>query len=216
MRLPSASLKRYFWLPSVAGSVRLSTSGCATLKRSASRPRTSFGILVIASNESTPWRCSHSSICRMRNAGETTSASALSSCAGGRSYRFTRSVVTGRLRERLDAAGPLHFPGRIDADGAEHRQVIHVDTELHFAQRLGRHERGRRLSIHRLIGILLVETDRRVEHDVEVIAFVADQLDVPVHVVRARDRLIDRRAEVLQELLDLVVHAPLRYRHVNY
>ena len=55
-----------------------------------------------------------------------------------------------------------------------------------------------------------------VEDHVKVVAFVADSLDVLVHIVGAGDRLVDGRAEVLQKLLDLIVHMTLRYKHVNY
>ena len=69
MRLPSPSLKRNLRLPSAAGGVRSTTSGNATVKRSASCARSSFGRFDIASNDEAPRPCSHSMICRTRNGG---------------------------------------------------------------------------------------------------------------------------------------------------
>src|SRR5437660_7289695 len=52
IRLPSSSLKRYLLLPSAAGGVRSSGSGKATVNRSPSEARSSFGRFDIESNES--------------------------------------------------------------------------------------------------------------------------------------------------------------------
>src|SRR5437763_12345500 len=103
MRLPSRSVKRYFWLASAAGVVRSITCGKSTLKCSASALRSSFGMFVIASNASTPRTYIQSSICLTRNGGETIVPSACSRRGGARSYRFVLPllVVTGSSERGL-------------------------------------------------------------------------------------------------------------------
>ncbi len=64
-------------------------------------------------------------------------------------------------------------------------------------------------SRHPLLGIVaigLAETDRGVEHDVQVVALVSNALDPVIDVGRSRDRLVDRIAEILKELSQFVVH----------
>src|SRR5882672_1160180 len=183
MRLPSARTKRYFWLPSAAGSVRSTTFGKASVKRSSSRARSSFGRLVMASNEAAPRTCIHSSICFTRNGGETTAARVAWRFAGARSWRLAGSFVTG-CRERRDTAHVAHLARRVDAEGSEKREIVHVDAELDFLVALDdqlRRRRGRFL----VVRIMFVEADGRVEDHVEVVAFVADALDVPVDDVGA-------------------------------
>src|SRR6266849_6770828 len=184
MRLPSPRTKRYFWLPSDAGAVRSTTCGNASVNLSSSFARTSFGRLLIASNESTPRRCIHSAICLMRNGGETTSPSVLCSRAGARSWRLTRSLLVTGSRDRFDASRRAHFPRPIDAQGAQECEVVDVDAELNFLVALDDDLRRR----FRLV--LPVQSDGCVEHDVQVVAFVADPLDLLVDIVGPGDRFV--------------------------
>jgi hypothetical protein len=119
------------------------------------------------------------------------------------------------LGERLDAAGAAHLAGRVDAEGAEERQVVDVDAELHFLV-VADYELGgglRRALLLFFIGA--IEADRGVEHDVEVVALVADFLNLSVDVFGAGDRLVDRRSELSEKLLDLVVQGSPRSAAVN-
>src|SRR6266550_8202582 len=100
--------------------------------------------------------------------------------------RSADSVVTGS-RERLDAPRGLYLASRIDAEGAEEGQVIDVDAELDLLVALHNHL-GRR-GVFFLA--LLVQTDRGIEHDIEVVAFVADLLNLLVDVIRSGDRFVD-------------------------
>src|SRR5437763_12012005 len=107
------------------------------------------------------------------------------------------SFVTG-CRERRDAAHVAHLPCRVDAEGAEKREVVDVDAELNFLVALDDQLRGGLFGEWLVLRAMFVQTDSRVEDDVEVVAFVANALNVPVDIVRGRDRLIDRRPELAQ------------------
>ena len=52
--------------------------------------------------------------------------------------------------------------------------------------------------------LALVHADLGVENHVEVVALVADPLDGIVHAARARDRLVDRLAELLQHFAEVI------------
>src|SRR5438876_124403 len=208
MRLPSSRAKRYFRLPSAAGSVRSTTCGNASVKRSARRARRSFGTLVMASNDATPRACTHSSICFTRKGGATTSPSVDASSAGATSCRLGSLVVTGSCRKCGDTTHRAHLSRRVDAEGAKKRQVVDVDAELDFLVALDDQLRRRRCGVL-IIAVVFVQTDGRVEDHVEVVALVADALDVAVDVVGAGDRFVDRRSELTKKLLDFVVHVLL-------
>src|SRR6266849_5199703 len=158
MRLPSPRTKRYFWLPSDAGAVRSTTCGNASVNLSSSFARTSFGRLLIASNDSSPRRCIHSAICLMRNGGETTSPNVLCSWAGARSWRLTRSLLVTGSGDRFDPSRGAHFPRRVDAEGTQECEVVDVDAELDFLVALDDYF-GRRFGL-----VLPIETDRCVQH----------------------------------------------------
>src|SRR4051794_94384 len=163
-------------------------------------------MFVIASNASTPRTYIHSSICFTRNGGETIVPSACSRRGGARSYRLMLLLVVTSRRHRLRTAGASHLSGRIDAESAQEREVVHVDAELHLAVALDQHARGwfgrGRFDV---IAVEAVQADGGIENHVEVVALVADPLNVFVDVVGARDRIVDGRPELLQELLDFVV-----------
>ena len=125
------------------------------VNRSASAARTSFGRFVIASNESTPRTCIHSSICRTRNGGDTTSAERPLQLRG-REIVEIDSAVTSSLAavSSFVAAGASGSTRRADFTlrvgsmprDAEQREIVHVDAELHFLRRrrAGRRPRRRR------------------------------------------------------------------------
>src|SRR5216684_2001895 len=107
-------------------------------------------------------------------------------------------------RERLHAAGAPHLSGRIDAQGTEQGQIVHVDAELHLPVALDQHARRRGPRCFHFLA-QAVQANGGIENDVEVVTLVADPLNVLVDAFRVRDRIVDCRAELSQKLFDFVV-----------
>ncbi len=115
--------------------------------------------------------------------------------------------ATWRLCGRR-ACADADLARRIDAQRLEEAEILEVDAERRALARSldlfglggGRHGGPARPAA----ALALVHADLRVENHVEVVAFVADALDGVVHPARARDRLVDRLAQLLEHFAEVI------------